>query len=204
MRACLRFYYIGRVIGLAAMIVLASLTKVGAQVVDLRSDLCSPIVVGNDDLLRTMRIPVADDAFLHGDYRLAFHAYYQYFFCFNGDIESYNPAADDSGAAQALRKAVSNAYDGKYSDALGLAERSYNTDDRFGEAFLITGDLQWILRRQRAAVSSLSATKYVIGYATPPDHPSATPRYVSSAAFIAKKLKQRIGSVHHLSGRGPK
>jgi hypothetical protein len=160
-----------------------------AQQINLRQDLCLPLIVGNDDLLRSPSIPIADNAFLHRKYRFAFNAYYQFFFCFNDRSEMISPEAEDSGAASTLREAVSKAYDGHYDLALHLANKAFANDERFGEAMLIAGNLQWVLGHKKAALSDWDVARNAKGYPTPSDTGMILPLYARSASGLITALR---------------
>lgn len=161
------------------------------EVVQPNKKICSPSVVVPADLYTSAGIPTADQLFIHKNFAPAFRVEYQYFFCFDGDGQSINASFFDSGAAQLLQRALGQAYRGQYVTALKLSDRSFTVDQRFGEAKLVSGQLNWILGRVQAARDDWNDALSVQGVLLPPDHPQVPARYVGSATVLLRSLRDK-------------
>jgi len=131
------------------------------------------------------RYPVADDAFDRKNYRLAFKAYYQYFFCLAGS-ETINSRAEDSGGANLLRRALFQAFEARYADAVVNAQAALKRDSQLGEAQFILGDLLFVSGHKHSARVQWRNANENIGYPAPSDFTSNR-RYATAAqAMLAR------------------
>jgi len=146
--------------------------------------ICSPSVFQNGTTF-SGRYPVADGAFDRQNYKVAFRAYYQYFFCLNDNSETVNPAAEDSGAAQFLRHSLELAIAGDLKGATVWAQRATRQDGRFCEATFITADLLFAQRRYKLARHEWASVESVPGY--PVSSGSSTAPCASAAKEMLKR-----------------
>ena len=121
------------------------------------------------------------------NYREAFRAYYQYFFCLGGPSETVNPAAEDFGGAALLRGALAAAIAGDYREAITATRRAMKRDANFGEAPFILGDLLFICGNRRAARAAWHSVEApYVGYPNPPGPPSS-----ETYAIAAREMLKR-------------
>jgi tetratricopeptide (TPR) repeat protein len=127
----------------------------------------------------------ADAAFSAHDYRRAFSLYDRILFC--GPVSELGPAAEDSGAAGLIDRALRQAADGDLAAARRLLRTAAERDAASIESRYFLGLVEFAQRDRRAAREAWKAAIDADGYTQPPDgwalpraQQAAIERYIST------------------------